>query len=200
MKFNPFWHNMIMTLYPCTKNPPCKNVSGHRTPVCPESTVKDSRGNASASKLKADVMKNQTTKSEPNPNTKWANNPQAVEIDALVERAGRLTTDEVKALDTARAADAAWDAWCAAGAAAGAGAGAAAAAWGAAWGAADAAGAAWGGGAAWSARYAAADAIDALAARDLIDEKTDWNQAAYDTLTGPWAKVIGKVHPDDVLR
>jgi hypothetical protein len=35
--------------------------------------------------------------------------------------------------------------------------------------------------------------------RDLIDEATDWNQAAYDLLTGPWASVIGPVHPDDVV-
>jgi hypothetical protein len=44
-------------------------------------------------------------------------------------------------------------------------------------------------------------AAGALFARDLIDETTDWNQAAYDLLTGPWRRVIGPIHPDDeVLR
>ena len=52
-----------------------------------------------ASKLKADAMKNQITKAQPNPNTRWVNNPQAVEIDALIERAGRLTVGEIKAVD-----------------------------------------------------------------------------------------------------
>jgi hypothetical protein len=40
-----------------------------------------------------------------------------------------------------------------------------------------------------------------LVARDLIDEATPWDQAAYDLLTGLWRRVIGPIHPDDeVLR
>lgn len=53
---NPIWHNRDMNLYPCTKNPPCKNVSGHLTPVCPNDT--SGLNNTSASKLKADVLRN----------------------------------------------------------------------------------------------------------------------------------------------
>ncbi len=65
-------------------------------------------------------------------------------------------------------------------------------------------GAAWGA-AGDAARYAArgaagaaADVADALVVRDLIDEATPWNQAAYDLLVAPWAKAIGPAHPDDV--
>ena len=42
--------------------------------------------------------------------------------------------------------------------------------------------------AAWD---AARDAAGALTVRDLISTER------YDTLTRPWASVIGKVHPDD---
>ena len=45
--------------------------------------------------------------------------------------------------------------------------------------------------------FSITSAVSALLLRDLIDETTDWNQEAYDTLTGPWAKVIGPIHPDD---
>ena len=63
------------------------------------------------------------------------------------------------------------------------------AAWDAAWGAARGAArdAAWG--AAW-------DAARAIVVRDLIGTH-GFTQAHYDTLTGPWRKVIGPVHPDD---
>ena len=63
-----------------------------------------------------------------------------------------------------------------------------AAAWDAAWDAArDAARAA--------ARYAARDAARALVVRDQVGDT--FTQAHYDTLTRPWATVIGPVHPDD---
>lgn len=42
-----------MIFYPCTKNPPCTNVSGHRTPVCPNNT---SSIHSSVSKLKAEAV------------------------------------------------------------------------------------------------------------------------------------------------
>ena len=42
---------MPMKIYPCTKNPPCTNVTGHRTPVCPNNT-----SNASSKKLKTDAV------------------------------------------------------------------------------------------------------------------------------------------------
>ena len=98
--------------------------------------------------------------------TAWATNPQAAQIDALIERAGRLTDGEIKRLEAAREAtqlaarDAARDA-------------------------------------AWDAARDAARAAEALVARDLIDENTAWNQAAYDLLSGPWRRVIGPIHPDD---
>ena len=83
------------------------------------------------------------------------------------------------------------------------------AAWAAAWAAAqDAAwGAAWGAvqDAAWTAtrnvardtaQDAARDAASALVVRDLIGQH-GFTQAHYDALVGPWALVIGPVHPDD---
>jgi len=115
--------------------------------------------------------------------------PQWQPIVVLVRRAAILTSAEAKALaaawDAARAAarDAAWDAaWAAARAAARA----------AAWAAARAAAldAAWA--AAWD---AARDATRALVARDQVGDT--FTQAHYDTLTRPWATVIGPVHPDD---
>jgi len=108
--------------------------------------------------------------------------PQWEQVCALVLRAARLTPDKAKALGAARgtAWDAAWDAaWYAAR--------------GAAWDAAR--DAAWG--AAWDAAwYAARDAAWALVIRDLIGQH-GFTQDHYDTLTGPWRRVIGPVHPDD---
>jgi len=45
-------------------------------------------------------------------------------------------------------------------------------------------------------RGVAVDAVRALIVRDLITPD-GVTQAHYDLLTGPWATVIGKVHPDD---
>ena len=113
--------------------------------------------------------------------------PQWQPIVVLVRRAAILTSAEAKALDAARAAawdaarDAAWDAACAA--------------------ARDAArdavvdhlrtraatrAATW---------DAARDAARALVVRDQVGDT--FTQAHYDTLTRPWATVIGPVHPDD---
>ena len=125
--------------------------------------------------------------------------PQGREVAALIERAARLTGDEVARLATAEVAagaaawDAAWNAawnaardaaryaarataWDAAGVAAGAAAGAAAgvAAGDAAWNAVRA-----------TARATAWYAAVALTVRDLISTER------YDTLTRPWASVIG---------
>ena len=141
----------------------------------------------------------------------WATNPQAAQIDAVIEQARRLTGDECDRLATAAATAAAADrgtvrfaAWEAAWFAARVADWSAAwvAAWEAAWDAARVA--AWvaardeGRAAAWD---AARSAAQALVVRDLIDEATEWNQAAYDLLTGPWRRVIGPIHPDDeVLR
>jgi hypothetical protein len=99
--------------------------------------------------------------------------PQWEAIVALVRRATIVTEDEAERLA------AAWDA-------------ARAAAWAAARDAArDAArGGAWG---------AARDAAGALVVRDLFGHH-GFTQAHYDLLTGPWASVIGPVHPDDQQR
>ena len=129
--------------------------------------------------------------------------PQGREVAALIERAARLTSDEVAGLATAWYTEdgAAWyTAWAAARDTAGAAAKAAArvaareaardAAWNAAWDAAGDAASfeAWD--AAWdAARYAtgcaARDAARALTVRDLISTER------YDILTRPWASVIG---------
>ena len=95
--------------------------------------------------------------------------PQWQPIVVLVRRAAILTSAEAKALDAAR--DAAW-----------------AAAW------AAARDAAWDAtlDAAWA---AARDAARALVVRDQVGDT--FTQAHYDTLTRPWATVIGPVHPDD---
>ncbi|MGB1224867.1 MAG: hypothetical protein ACPHCN_12085 [Mycobacterium sp.] len=108
--------------------------------------------------------------------------PQWECIVALVRRAATLTQSEGHELNAA--GDAAWDA---------AGAAARAAAWAAAWDAARAA--AWDAArdAAWD---AAGDVARAAAVRDLIGQH-GFTQQHYDTLTGPWASVIGPVHPDD---
>ena len=106
--------------------------------------------------------------------------PQWQPIVVLVRRAAILTSAEAKALDAARAAalDAALDA------ARDAARAATRAATRAAWDAARAA-----------ARAAALDAARALVARDQVGDT--FTQAHYDTLTRPWATVIGPVHPDD---
>ena len=95
--------------------------------------------------------------------------PQWQPIVVLVRRAAILTSAEAKALDAAR--DAAWDATLDA-------------AWDATWDATLAA--------AWA---AARDAARALVVRDQVGDT--FTQAHYDTLTRPWATVIGPVHPDD---
>ena len=95
--------------------------------------------------------------------------PQWQPIVVLVRRAAILTSAETKALDAAR--DAAWDATLDA-------------AWDATWDATLAA--------AWA---AARDAARALVVRDQVGDT--FTQAHYDTLTRPWATVIGPVHPDD---
>ncbi len=113
--------------------------------------------------------------------------PQWQPIVVLVRRAAILTSAEAKALDAARTAaraaarDAALDA--ARDAARAATRAATRAAW-AAWDAARAA-----------ARDAALDAARALVVRDQVGDT--FTQAHYDTLTRPWATVIGPVHPDD---
>ena len=128
--------------------------------------------------------------------TRQALGPQGEQVDALIERCQNLTPEESERLATAGAWDEARDAaWCAAGAAARNAAKAAAwnAAWAAAWNAAWAAArnVAWAaardaardaaGDAAWC---AAGDAAGALAVKDLI------SQEHFDTLYGPWEKVI----------
>ena len=102
--------------------------------------------------------------------------PQWQPIVVLVRRAAILTSAEAKALDAARTAalDAARDAARAA----------TRAATRAAWDAARAA-----------ARDAARVAARALVVRDQVGDT--FTQAHYDTLTRPWATVIGPVHPDD---
>ena len=138
----------------------------------------------------------------------WATSPQAAQIDAVIERAGRLTVAECHRLIAdraatwyaAKAADRAWYADRVAASSA----------------ARDAAKAA--DRDLVAVRVAARDAVEvsvrdreaawvaaitaeALAVRNLIDEATEWNQEAYDLLTGPWRRVIGPIHPDDeVLR
>lgn len=120
--------------------------------------------------------------------------PQGEHVVALIERAAGLTRDEAKQLAAAR--DATWPVardtakatakYAARDAARNAARDAATrgAAWGADW------GAGWG-----TARKAAREAAMALVVRDLIG--SGFTQAHYDLLTGPWRKVIGKVHPDD---
>jgi hypothetical protein len=106
--------------------------------------------------------------------------PQWQPIVVLVRRAAILTSAEAKALDAARTAalDAALDA------ARDSARAATRAATRAAWDAARAA-----------ARDAARDAARALVVRDQVGDT--FTQAHYDTLTRPWATVIGPVHPDD---
>ena len=116
--------------------------------------------------------------------------PQWEQVCAVVLRAARLTVDEAKAINAAwcAARDAAWGAardaaWCAARGAA------LDAAWCAAWDAARCA--------AWCAAWdAARGAARAIVVRDLIGTN-GFTQDHYDTLTGPWRRVIGPVHADD---
>ena len=103
--------------------------------------------------------------------------PQWMFIVALVRRAAIMTDEEANRLHAAW--NAAWDA-----------------AWNAAWNATrnaarDAARNA--------ARVAAWDAAWALSVRDLIGQD-GFTQEHYHELTGPWATVIGPVHPDDEAR
>lgn len=134
--------------------------------------------------------------------------PQWRAIVALVRRAAILTEDEAKALNLNAARDAARFA-------------ARIGAWGTSRTAARDAGAAWVAtrtpalaaaqaasqaaardatqNAAWgAARDAALSTAQALAARDLIGDV--FTQAHYDALTGPWSRVVGKVHPDDATE
>lgn len=117
---------------------------------------------------------------------------------SLIERARSLTCDDFQRLNAAWGAvsgdgrDAAYDA--ALSAASGAArvaayASAQAAAYGAAY---DAVGDA-AGDASWD---MLTDAAAALAVRDLIGQGR-FTQAHYDTLTGPWRRAIGPLHPDD---
>ena len=111
--------------------------------------------------------------------------PQADQLIALVDTAGRLTVDKLRDLAAARGAagNAAW--YAARDAARGAARDAARdAAGNAAWNAAG--NAAWN--AAWNVVY---DVAEALVVRDCLP------QEHYETLTRPWVSVIGKVHPDD---
>lgn len=127
--------------------------------------------------------------------------PQWEHVVALVRRAAVLTDGEARRLISAGDA-ARYAAWVAARHAArdASGAASGAAAQAAAWDAArHAAGAA-----AWDAAWAAARdaawaAACALAVRDLIGQY-GFTQEHYDRLTGPWATVIGPVHPDDEAR
>jgi hypothetical protein len=148
--------------------------------------------------------------------------PQGAQLRDLIGQAANVTKSQARELAAARVAArvaagvaawvaagvaarvAAWvaardAAWVAAGVAAGvaardaawvaAGVAAGVAARDAAW---DAAGVA-AGVAAWDAAW---DAARSLNVRDLISE-TGFTKAHYDLLTGPWASVMGKVHPND---
>src|SRR5690606_11846655 len=106
--------------------------------------------------------------------------PQGEEVAALIERAKRLTSEEIEGLVRDAAWDVAWDAaWATARHAA------RGAAWDAAWDAAWAA--AWVAAldAAWDAAGAAAGASLALLTRDLISEQH------FEVLYGPWREVVG---------
>jgi hypothetical protein len=119
--------------------------------------------------------------------------PMGVHVAALIARAKTLTEAEVRNLAAAwsAAGSAAWSAAGHARHAAGSAAWSAAryAAWSAAWSAARYA-------ARCAARCAAESAAVALVVRGLIGAP-GWDQAAYDLLTGTWARVIGPAHPDD---
>lgn len=108
--------------------------------------------------------------------------PQTHEIEALLERARRLTDAEAKALKRPcyDARDAAWYTACYA------------ARYAACYDARDAVRYA----ARDAARYAVWDAAHALVVRDLIGNY-GFTQQHYDMLTGPWRQVISPIHPDD---
>jgi hypothetical protein len=126
--------------------------------------------------------------------------PQGEAVVALIDRAGRITADEARQLDAARAA-----------ARAAAAAAAAAAAWAAAWDAAWVA--AWdaardvamnaAGDAAWGAAGAAArDAAAALVVRDVLSDghfaaalvvRDVLSDGHFAALTGPWVSVMGSL-------
>src|SRR5690606_23198759 len=113
--------------------------------------------------------------------------PQGELVVSLIERAARLTSDEAKQLSEARGAvwltarnaaryaarDTARDA------------AARIAAWGVARNAAR-----------FVVGDVAGDAAVALVVRDLIGS-SGFTQTHYDALTGPWRRVVGRVHPDD---
>lgn len=112
--------------------------------------------------------------------------PQTAEVEALLGRVRTLTRTEATALKAAQGA-------------------ARDAAWGAAREAARDAARDAVRGAVWAALLDAArvavrgavwDAVLALVARDQITP-AGFTQEHYDLLTGPWRRVIGKVHPDD---
>lgn len=112
--------------------------------------------------------------------------PQGTHLVDLIGQAARLTDQHLAAawaVARVAAVDADWG---------GAVDAALDAARGAARGAAEAAAGVAGGVAAWG---AAVDAAWGLVVRDLIGD--DFTQDHYDTLTGPWRKVIGPIHPDD---
>jgi hypothetical protein len=102
----------------------------------------------------------------------YALGPQGPEVAALIERAARITVDDVKRLA------AAWDA-----ARVAARVAARDAAWDAAWDAARVD--------AWDAAGVAARVAVGLLVRDVLPPEH------YQTLTRPWATVIGPCHPDD---
>jgi hypothetical protein len=108
--------------------------------------------------------------------------PQGAQLRDLVDQARILTEPQVRGLSAAwdDAGVAAWDAsrvaaWDASRAAAWDATGVAARA------------------AAWDASRVAAG----LQSRDLIGTRPGWDQDAYDLLTGPWRKAIGRIHHDD---
>lgn len=129
--------------------------------------------------------------------TTWADNPQAAEIDALIEQAGRLTEREIMArITTKDKAEVAARA-----AAKNAGRGTASDdIWTKTQRAVGAEPRYWldpGDSLINDAAYDAGYAVIALLARDLIDESTDWNQAAYNLLVADWVALVGPLHPDD---
>ena len=131
--------------------------------------------------------------------------PQWREVIAFVRSESTIAPDQVELLNAAwdaaqgaawgAAWDAAWDA--AQGAARGAARGAAwDAARGAAWDAAQGAARGAARDAAWEAAW---DAAFALSTRDLIGQH-GYTREHYDKLAGPWASVMGPVHPDDEVQ
>lgn len=108
--------------------------------------------------------------------------PQGEHVAALIERAGHLGHQDIKALRAARGA--AWDT------AMDTAVDAARVA------AVDAAGGAAGDAAGDAARFVAWGAARGLVVRDLIGQHK-FTQKHYDVLTRPWRTIIGPIHPDD---